>query len=212
MRLRSKTTGLLGWHRALAICVAGGFGCVTMAYGPFPRASAQAGPADTAAAVLPQPVATRTGEDRLTQPQLEQLLAPVALYPDALLAQLLMAATYPLEVVQAQRWLERKGNASLRGEALAQALQSQPWDASVKSLVPFPDVLKMMNEQLEWAQQVGDAVLAQQADVLNTVQVLRNRALQAGKLESGPQQTITVSQTVSVPPEDTKIGRASCRE
>ena len=186
MRLRSDTTRLPGWRRTLALCIAASFGFVAAADRPVPHASAQAGPAGTAAAMPPQPVATSTSDDRLSQPQLEQLLAPVALYPDALLAQLLMAATYPLELVQAQRWLDRKGNASLQGEALAQALQSQPWDASVKSLVPFPDVLKMMNEQLEWTQQVGDAVLAQQADVLNAVQVLRNRAQQAGQLQSGP--------------------------
>src|SRR5215218_5402416 len=202
MRLRSDTTRLAGWHRALALCVAGSFGFVAAADRPVPRASAQAAPAGAAAAAVPpQPAAAAsTGEDRLGQPQLEQLLAPVALYPDALLAQVLMAATYPLEVVQAQRWLERKGNASLKGEALAQALQPQPWDASVKALVPFPDVLKMMNEQLDWTQRVGDAVLAQQADVLNAVQVLRNRAQQAGKLQSGPQQTVTVAQNVPVPP------------
>ena len=203
MRLRSDTTRLPGWHRTLALCVAGSFGFVAAADRPVPHASAQAGPAGPAAAMPAQPVATSTSEDRLTQPQLEQLLAPVALYPDALLAQMLMAATYPLELVQAQRWLERKGNASLQGEALAQALQSQPWDASVKSLVPFPDVLKMMNEQLEWTQQVGDAVLAQQADVLNAVQVLRNRAQQAGQLQSGPQQTITVVQNVPAPAQAT---------
>src|SRR5690606_21291553 len=117
------------------------------------------------------------------------------------LAQMLMAATYPLELVQAQRWLGHEGHASLRGEVLAQALQSQPWDASVKSLVPFPDLLKMMNDQLDWTQQLGDAVLAQQQDVLNAVQVLRGRAQQAGKLQSGPQQTITISQNVPVPPQ-----------
>ena len=203
MRLRSNTTRLPGWHRALALFVTGCFGAVTMADRSVPRASAQAGPAGIGATVPSNSAVARTGEDRLTQPQLEQLLAPVALYPDALLAQLLMAATYPLELVQAQRWLERKGNASLQGEALAQALQSQPWDASVKSLVPFPDVLKMMNEQLEWTQQVGDAVLAQQADVLNAVQVLRNRAQQAGQLQSGPQQTITVVQNVPAPVQAT---------
>ena len=203
MRLRSDTTRLPGWHRTLALCVAGSFGFVAAADRPVPHASAQAGPAGTAAAMPAQPVAASTSDDRLTQPQLEQLLAPVALYPDALLAQLLMAATYPLELVQAQRWLERKGNASLKGEALAQALQAQPWDASVKSLVPFPDVLKMMNDQLEWTQQVGDAVLAQQADVLNAVQVLRNRAQQAGQLQSGPQQTITVVQNVPAPAQAT---------
>src|SRR4051812_20283959 len=200
----TTATGLPGWHRTLALCIAGCFGFVTMADWPVRPAAAQTLPADATNLVSPQPVAAKTGEDRLTQPQLEQLLAPIALYPDALLAQMLMAATYPLEVVQAQRWLGRGSNASLQGDALAQALQAQPWDASVMSLVPFPDVLKMMNDQLEWTQQVGDAVLAQQPDVLNAVQVLRNRALQAGKLESGPQQTITVSQKASVLPDETK--------
>ena len=93
--------------RTLALCVAGSFGFVAAADRPIPHASAQAGPAGTTAAMPAQPVAASTSDARLTQPQLEQLLAPVALYPDALLAQMLMAATYPLEVVQAQRWLER---------------------------------------------------------------------------------------------------------
>ena len=186
----------------MALCIAVCFGFVTLTDWPARPASPQTLPADATNLVSPQPVAAKAGEDRRTQPQLEQLLAPIALYPDALLAQMLMAATYPLEVVQAQRWFGRGNNASLKGDALAQALQAQPWDASVKSLIPFPDVLKMMNDQLEWTQQVGDAVLAQQRDVLNTLQVLRNRALQAGKLESGPQQTITVSQNSLVPSDE----------
>lgn len=188
-------TGLPGWYRSLALCVAACFGISTVGDLPFRPAVAQAPPPGAAA---PAPVAAPAGESRLTQPQLEQLLAPIALHPDTLLAEMLMASTYPLEVVQAQRWLGRGGNGKLQGEALAQALQTEPWDDSVKSLILFPDVLKMMNEQLEWTQQIGDAVLAQQADVLNAVQVLRNRAQQAGKLESGSQQTITVSQNVQV--------------
>jgi Protein of unknown function (DUF3300) len=203
MQLRSGTTAFPGWHKALAPCIAACFGFATITDRPVRPAVAQPPPASATAATPPQPVTASTNEDRLTQPQLEQLLAPVALYPDELLAQMLMAATYTLELVQVQRWLGREGHASLHGEALAQALQSQPWDASVKSLVPFPDVVKMMNDQLEWTQQLGDAVLAQQQDVLNAVQVLRNRAQQAGKLESGPQQTITISQNVSVLPQAT---------
>jgi len=201
MRFRSGTTAFPGWHRTLALCIAGCFGFISAADWPIRPAGAQAVPAGTTSAMQPQPVTTLASEGRLTQPQLEQLLAPIALYPDELLAQMLMAATYPLELVQAQRWLGHEGHASLRGEVLAQALQSQPWDASVKSLVPFPDVLKMMNDQLDWTQQLGDAVLAQQQDVLNAVQVLRGRARQAGKLQSGPQQTITISQNVSLPPQ-----------
>jgi hypothetical protein len=151
----------------------------------------------------PAPVAAAATEDLLSQAQLEQLLAPIALYPDELLMQLLIAATYPLEVVMAYRWLREGQNADLQGEALVRALEAQSWDPSVKSLVPFPDVLAMMNEQLEWTQQVGDALLAQQADVLNAVQVLRGRAHAAGHLQSGPQQTVTVTQNaVAVPASD----------
>jgi hypothetical protein len=179
-----------GWQRTLATCLAVSFGLVS-AIEPAIRSAA----AQTA---TPAPVPVRSDEGKLDQPKLEQLLAPVALYPDTLLAMMFMASTYPLEVVQAERWLGRDGNAKLKGDGLAKALEQQPWDDSVKSLAPIPDVLKMMAEQLEWTQQVGDAVLAQQQDVLNAVQVLRGRAQRAGKLESGPQQTVNVTQNTVV--------------
>jgi len=185
------------WRASLLHGLAGGIGCVAVAGWPVPPASAQ-GPQPVAAA--PQGVATAPAEDLLTEAQLSQLLAPIALYPDDLLMQVLMASTYPLEIVQAERWLRQDGNAALQGDALAQALEAQPWDPSVKSLVPFPDVLKKMSDQLDWTQSVGDALLAQQEDVLNTVQVLRNRAHAAGHLESGPQQTVTVNTNVTVAP------------
>lgn len=153
-----------------------------------------------AATATPQPVATSAQQDLLTQAQLEQLLAPIALFPDDLLMQMLMAATYPLEIVQAKRWLGQGQNAALRGDALVQALAAQSWDPSVKSLVPFADVLSMMNDQLDWTQQVGDAVLDQQQDVMNAIQVLRGRAQAHGALQSGPQQTVTVTQNVNVVP------------
>ena len=95
--------------------------------------------------------------------QLDQLLAPIALYPDPLLAQILMASTYPLEVVEAARWLQDRDNAALRGDQLDAALQQQNWDPSVKSLVPFPQILQMMNSKLDWTQSLGNAFLAQQA-------------------------------------------------
>jgi hypothetical protein len=148
----------------------------------------------------PQPVTAQPGQATLTQAQLEQVLAPIALYPDDLLMQVLMAATYPLEIVQAKRWLGQGQNAQLRGDALAQALNAQPWDPSVKSIVPFADVLTMMNDQLDWTQQVGDAVLAQQQDVMNAIQVLRGRAQASGALTSGPQQTVNVTQNVNAAP------------
>lgn len=124
----------------------------------------------------------------LSAGQLEQLVAPIALYPDSLLAQVLMAATYPLEVVQAARWA--KSNPDLKDKALDDALQKESWDASVKSLVAFPQVLQMMNDKLDWTQQLGDAFLAQQKDVMATVQRLRNKAQAEGNLTSGKEQTV----------------------
>ena len=105
------------------------------------------------------------------QEELDQMLAPIALYPDALLAQVLMASTYPLEVVQADRWAQQ--NKELKDDALAEALENQEWDPSVKSLVQFPDVLAMMGEKLDWTQKLGDAFLSQEEDVTKTVQNLR---------------------------------------
>jgi uncharacterized membrane protein YgcG len=123
--------------------------------------------------------------------QLDQMLAPIALYPDSLIAQILTAATYPLEVVKADRWLQVPANASLRGDQLAAALQEQPWDPSVKSLVPFPRILKMMDDNLEWTEELGDAFLAQQADVMDSLQRLRRNAESAGSLASTARQTVT---------------------
>src|SRR6476661_2875649 len=104
------------------------------------------------------------------QEELDQILAPIALYPDSLVAQVLMASTYPLEVVQADRFA--KSNASLKGDKLDEALVKQDWDASVKSLVATPTVLDMMNKDLDWTQKLGDAVLAQQPDVMDAIQRL----------------------------------------
>ncbi len=130
--------------------------------------------------------------EKLSAAQLEQMLAPIALYPDELLTQVLVAATYPLEIVLASRWVEQPANKALRGDALVKALESQDWDPSVKSLVPFPSVLKTMSEQLDWTQRLGDAFLAQPSDVFASVQVLRARARDAGTLQSNAQQVVTV--------------------
>ena len=124
--------------------------------------------------------------------ELEQLTAPIALYPDSLLAQVLMASTYPLEVVEAQRFA--KANASLAGEALDKALQDKSWDDSVKSLVAFPQVLDMMSDQLDWTQKLGDAFLAQQSDVMDSIQRLRQKAHAQGSLESTKEQNVIVEQ------------------
>ncbi|MCG6862612.1 MAG: DUF3300 domain-containing protein, partial [Chromatiaceae bacterium] len=120
--------------------------------------------------------------------QIEQLVAPIALYPDALLAQILMAATYPLDIVQAARWRRAKGD--LRGEALEKAVEEQAWDPSVKSLVFFPSVLEFMNDNLDWTQDLGDAMLAQKDELMDAVQRLRRQAQDAGALQTTAQQRV----------------------
>jgi hypothetical protein len=126
---------------------------------------------------------------KFSQEQLDQMLAPIALYPDALLAQVLMASTYPLEVVMADRWVRE--NQDLKGDQLNNALDRELWDVSVKALVPFPAVLAMMSEKMEWTQMVGNAFLAQEEDVMATVQQLRQRAYDAGNLTNTEQQLVT---------------------
>ena len=131
-----------------------------------------------------------------SQQVLDELLAPIALYPDALLTQVLIASTYPLEVVQAARLLNQ--NSGLAPDALAAVAEQQPWDPSVIALTRFPSVLAMMDEKLDWTQKLGDAFLAQQAQVMDTVQALRVRAQAAGNLTSNAQQTVVVQERVIV--------------
>jgi hypothetical protein len=114
------------------------------------------------------------------------------LYPDNLLAEVLMASTYPLEVVQADRWMN--ANKNLSADQLKAAVDKQPWDASVKALVATPSVLTMMSTKLDWAQKLGDAFLAQQADVMDAIQRLRAKAQENNKLTSTWEQTVTVRQ------------------
>ena len=136
-----------------------------------------------------------------TQQKLDQLLAPIALYPDALLSQVLMAATYPLEVTQAAAFVQK--NHQLHGDQLAQAPATTMWDVSVRSLLPFPSVLLMMDQNLPWTQQLGDAFLAQQQSVMDTVQSLRNRANQSGHLRSDQrEQVITDNGYISIEPSN----------
>jgi Protein of unknown function (DUF3300) len=140
--------------------------------------------------IAPTAHAQDDGSKVFTQEQLEQIVSPIALHPDELVSQILMASTYPLEVVQADRWV--KENESLEGDALVKALDDQPWDPSVKSLIQFPQVLDMMSTKLDWITDLGDAFIAQQADVLSTIQTLRAKAKDEGNLESNEQQTVTV--------------------
>ena len=142
--------------------------------------------------LMPQALAAQSEskEKPFKQEELDQLLAPIALYPDSLMAQILMASTYPLEVVEAGRWAKK--NKDLKGDALAAALEKQDWDPSVKSLVNFPQVLDMMNEKLDWTQKLGDAFLAQQKEVMDTVQKLRAKAEAQGNLKTTDQQNVVV--------------------
>jgi len=150
----------------------------------MPQAHAQAQPQSQ--------VGTVTGAEAsaFNTEQLDALLAPIALYPDALLTQILMGCTFPLQVVQAARWLEEPANKSLTGDAVAKALEKQTWDPSVKSLVPFPQVLTMLNANLEWTQQLGYAFADQQAAVMDSVQRLRRQAQSNGSLQSTQQQVV----------------------
>src|ERR1700744_13849 len=126
-----------------------------------------------------------------SQAQIEQLVAPIALYPDSLLSQILMASTYPLEVVEAARW--SRDNPAVKGQALQSAMQAQSWDPSVKALTAVPQTLEMMNDQLAWMEELGAALLAQQRDGLNAVQKPRAARRAAGTRQSTPQQTVTAA-------------------
>jgi Protein of unknown function (DUF3300) len=160
-------------------------------------AQAPAAPAAPAPAPPQQapPASSQPAAQTFSAQEIEQLVAPIALHPDALFTQILMASTYPLEIVAAERWV--KGNPGLKGKALEDALQSQTWDPSVKSLTVFPQVLTMMSEKIDWTQKLGDAFLAQQKDVLAAAQTLRNRAAAAGTLKDTEQQKVVTEQVAS---------------
>jgi hypothetical protein len=151
---------------------------------------------------------SQTQASKLSQAQLEALVAPIALYPDSLVSQILMASTYPLEVSEATNWL--RANSNLKGDTLNNALQQQNWDASVKSLVSFPPVLEMMGSQLSWTQNLGNAVLAQQSDTMAAIQALRAKAKKSGSLQSNAQQTVTTqgggsSETIIIQPTNPQV-------
>src|SRR6201996_1626206 len=144
-------------------------------------------PLDALAQATPTAVAQPAAAQQFNAEQLDALLASIALYPDELLTQVLMASTFPLEVVAASRWVEDRAHKSLSGDALVKALEAEPWDPSVKSLVPIPAVLATLNNNLTWLQQLGYAFANQQADVFASVQRLRRLAQSNNKLESTPQ-------------------------
>jgi len=128
--------------------------------------------------------------------QLQQLVAPIALYPDSLVAQILAASTFPEQVVEADRWVQ--AHPDLKGDALGHAVDQQPWDPSVKALTAFPSVLGNMDKNLAWASSLGDAYYNEQAKVMDAVQTMRRRAEQAGNLQTTPQQTVTSQKSTIV--------------
>jgi hypothetical protein len=142
---------------------------------------------DTQAAAT-APAAAPAESVKLSNDQLDSLVAPVALYPDPLLAQCLVASTYPIDIVAAQQWLAK--NSTLKGEALTKAAEQQPWDPSVQALVALPDALKLLSENIKWTADLGDAFLADQNAVMDAVQRLRAKAKDAGKLSSSEQQKV----------------------
>jgi uncharacterized membrane protein YgcG len=173
----SRRIRAVAWSAAVALAVPA----------PLPAAAQAAStppPPPTASTASAAPAAAP-----FRQEEIEQLVAPIALYPDRLLAQVLMASTYPLEVVLAARWV--KANPKVSGAALETAMHSQKWDPAVKSLTAVPQVLEMMEQKVDWTQKLGDAFLGQEADVMKAVQRLRAKASAAGNLKSGKEQTVT---------------------
>jgi len=139
-----------------------------------------------------------------TPEELQQLVAPIALYPDSLVAQILAASAFPEQVVEADRWMQ--ANPDLKGDALGQAVDQQPWDPSVKALTAFPSVLGNMDKNLSWTSSLGDAYYNQQQDVMDAVQVMRQRAQEAGNLKTTPQQTVTAQDsTIIIEPASPEV-------
>jgi hypothetical protein len=166
---------------------------------PVPAPMPAPVPGQVTPAIPPEPAAAPQASSNE-----QQLVAPIALYPDPLVAQILAASTYPSQIVQAARWMRR--HATLKGQALAGAVNKQAWDPSVKALTQFPTVLANMSQNLSWTTALGDAYLQDQQGTLAAVQVLRQRAQAAGHLDSSAQQTVTTQdQSIEIEPVDPQV-------
>jgi uncharacterized membrane protein YgcG len=167
-------------------------GCASQAAQPDPQSAA------------PEPLPAAPPAPPQSTQQLDQLVAPIALYPDPLVAQILAGATHPAEIVEADRWLQQ--NPDLKGDALAKAVDAQSWDASVKALTQFPGLIGMMDKNLAWTSSLGEAYVDGQQNVLDAVQVMRQRAQQAGNLKSTPQESVTnEGSTIAIEPADPQV-------
>ena len=192
---RSGRISTIMWCGSLVLaCLQGG--CATEAA----RADTQSAHTQSVAPPEPPPAPL---PQQSTQ-QLDQLVAPIALYPDPLVAQILAGATHPTEIVEADRWLQQ--NPDLKGEELAKAVDAQSWDASVKALTQFPGLIGMMDKNLSWTSSLGEAYVNGQQAVLDAVQVMRQRAQQAGNLKSTPQESVTTEgNTIAIEPTDPQV-------
>ncbi|TCG06704.1 hypothetical protein BZM27_24460 [Paraburkholderia steynii] len=198
-RKASSTNALFLWPLLLAAissCAERGqegpatSGAVSPSPAPSRTASMPPAPAGLASMPPASPGSESLGPAPFKPEEIEALVAPIALYPDSVLAQALMASTYPLEIVHAARWV--KANPNVKGDAALKAVENQPWDTSVKSMVAFPQILEPMSDKLDWTQRLGDAFLAQQKEVFAAVQRLRTRAQESGNLKSNEQQNVVV--------------------
>src|SRR6202158_3159602 len=170
----------------------------SLLYAAAPGGIAYAQQTDQSAAQPTAPVAQQSPEE------LQQLVAPIALYPDALVSQILAGATYPTEIVEADRWMQQHSN--LKGNEVANAVDKQSWDPSVKALIQFPSVLATMDKNLSWTSALGEAYVNQPQNVLDAVQVMRQRAQQAGNLKSTPQEAVTTEgQTIVIQPAEPDV-------
>jgi hypothetical protein len=166
-------------------------GCASVAAQPETQPAAPAQP-------VPAPAPQQSTQD------LDQLVAPIALYPDALVAQILAAATYPSQIVVADRWLQQ--HQDLKGDALAKAVDAQSWDPGVKALTQYPGLLGMMDKNLSWTSSLGEAYENGQQNVLDAVQVMRRRAQQAGNLKSTQQESVTTQgNTIVIEPANPQV-------
>src|SRR5215813_1209470 len=141
------------------------------------------------------PVTLQQETPKIPPDQLDSLVAPIALYPDNLLSQTLVASTYPLEIIQLQQWLDKNPNLIKDQKKLADEVKKQPWDASIQAMAALPDVVKRLSDDIQWTTDLGNAFLAQQSDVMDAVQRMRNKAQGTGALASNQQQKVQ-TQTV----------------
>src|ERR1700730_15858317 len=190
------------WERALpALLISGSLVLASVQVG----CASQASQADTqpAAEVVP-PSSSEAVQLTQSPDELNQLVAPIALYPDALVAQIVAAASYPTQVVEAGRWIQQ--HAGLKGEELAKAADPQTYEPRVKALTQFPSVLATMDKNLSCTSTLGEAYVNQPQNVLDAVQVMRQRAQQAGNLKSTPQEAVTTEgQTIVIQPAEPDV-------